>query len=68
MSERLDYAFVGGTLPGGGEFGAAIEDSVMAVRVTDQACVVHPKWMTRKQFTELYVTLGQVLMKWEQDR
>lgn len=59
-----NYVFVGGTLPSGGEFGAALEDDVIAVRVTDQACAVHPKWMTREQTAQLYDALGQLLMKW----
>ena len=60
-----DYAFIGGSTPGGLEFGAAIGDGIMAVRVTDQACVVHPKWMTRDQVCDLQAALVQLITGWK---
>jgi hypothetical protein len=62
------YAFVGGSLTSGGTFKAAFADAVLAVRVTDQACVVHPKWMTREQTVDLCESLGQLLVGWDEDR
>lgn len=64
---RQDYAYIGGSTPAGLRFGAAIGDDVMAVRVTDQACVVHPKWMTRDQVCELQGALVDLISAWKRD-
>ena len=40
---------------------------VMAVRVTDQACVVHPKWMTRDQVCALQGALVDLISAWKRE-
>lgn len=62
-----DYSYIGGSTPGGMKFGAAIGDDIMAVRVTDQACIVHPKWMTRDQICDLQGALLQLITGWDRE-
>ena len=62
-----DIAYIGGSTPGGMKFGAAIGDDIMAVRVTDQACIVHPKWMTRDQVCALQGALVDLISAWERE-